>query len=363
MTNLPINQMLCGDCIAVMNDLPEKSIDVVFADPPYNMQLQEDLYRPDQTKVDGVDDNWDKFDSFADYDKFTKEWLTAARRVLKDEGTIWVMGSYHNVFRVGYILQNMGFWILNKVEWVKLNPLPQLKGTRFCEATETLIWAAKCKDKKYTFNYKILKAANEDKQLRTDWHLPVCRGAERVLDENGDKAHNTQKPEALLRRVILASTKENDIILDPFAGTATTCAVAKKLGRRYIGLDNEQKYIDLAVKRLAAITACEVTEEKGQLFGLVKPKVSFLTIVECGLLEAGQLLTLYAKPGSPTSHVAKVNEDGTVTSGTHCGSIHHVGKTLLDLASCNGWVHWYYDEGGLLLPIDTLRDKYFAIGV
>ena len=354
---LPLNTVLLGDCIQRMNELSEKSVDLIFADPPYNLQLGGELYRPNQTRVDGVDDQWDQFASMGEYDEFTREWLTAARRILKDTGTIWAMGSYHNVFRVGAIMQDIGFWILNQITWCKVNPTPNFNGTRFCNSTETLIWASKYQEqKKYTFNYKALKAANEDVQMRSDWHLPVCSGKERVLDENGNKGHSTQKPEALLRRVLIATTNPGDVVLDPFFGSGTTGAVAKKLGRHFIGIDREEKYAKLAFERIEKVER-EVTDPAtyGELFGAVKPKVAFVAIVDAGLLKAGSQLRLYQSKTKPTDVLAIVHEDGTLSARGHRGSIHQLGKTLLGLPSCNGWEHWYYDTGTEELPIDRLR--------
>jgi modification methylase len=263
-----IDRVIEGDCVANMNALPEGCADLIFADPPYNLQLQGDLHRPDQSKVDAVDDKWDQFGSFADYDKFTRDWLTAARRVLKPNGALWVIGSYHNIFRVGTILQDLGFWIMNDVIWRKTNPMPNFRGKRFTNAHETMIWATRDqKQKSYTFNYEAMKALNDDLQMRSDWTLPICSGGERLKDEKGDKAHSTQKPESLLHRVILSSSKSGDVILDPFFGSGTTGAVARRLGRHFIGLEREAKYASVARRRIASIEpadkdAIEVTKSK-----------------------------------------------------------------------------------------------------
>src|SRR6185437_8124530 len=228
--------ILNGDCLEEMAGLPEASIDLVFADPPYNLQLRGELQRPDQSRVDGVDADWDKFAGFAEYDRFTRDWLGAARRLLKPDGALWVIGTYHNVFRIGAILQDLGFWMLNDVVWRKSNPMPNFRGRRFTNAHETLLWCARGRESKYTFNYEAMKALNDELQMRSDWFIPVCGGPERLKGGDGAKAHPTQKPEALLHRVILASTRPGDTVLDPFFGTGTTGAVAKRLGRGFIGI-------------------------------------------------------------------------------------------------------------------------------
>ncbi len=292
--SVPVNQVLLGDCVEVMNALPAKSVDLVFADPPYNMQLGGELWRPNMTKVDAVTDPWDKFKSFAEYDMFTRAWLTAARRVLKDTGTLWVIGSYHNIYRVGAILMDVGYWVLNDIVWLKANPLPQMHGTRFCNAHETLLWAKKSADqKKYTFHYHALKAGNDDKQMRSDWYIPLCSGGERET-RDGKKAHATQKPEALMHRVIAATTNPGDIVLDPFCGTGTTAAVAKKLGRKYITIDREAAYVEVAERRLANIAPALLTsaDEGGVLLGRPKPRVPFMSFIESGRLAVGSALRL-----------------------------------------------------------------------
>ena len=336
---LPLNQVVLGDCVQVMNALPPKSVDLVFADPPYNMQLGGELWRPDMTKVDAVTDPWDKFKSFAEYDAFTRAWLTAARRVLKDTGTLWVIGSYHNIYRVGAVLMDVGYWVLNDVVWVKNNPTPQMKGTRFCNAHETLLWAKKSADqKKYTFHYHALKAGNDDKQMRSDWHLPLCSGGERET-RDGKKAHATQKPEALMHRVIAATTNPGDIILDPFCGTGTTAAVAKKLGRNYITIDREAAYVEVAGVRLANISPALLTsgDEGGVLLGGPKPRVPFVGFVENGRLAVGAALRLKG-----TSVRAVVHADGTVSANGQRGSIHKVAAACLGLPTANGWTCWLF---------------------
>ncbi len=354
-TPLPLDQILQGDCVELLNSLPEKSVDLIFADPPYNLQLEKTLTRPNNSLVDGVDDAWDKFASFEAYDEFTRAWLTAARRVLKDNGAIWVIGSYHNIFRVGGILQDLDYWILNDITWRKNNPMPNFKGTRFTNAHETLIWCAKSqKQKRYTFNYHAMKALNDDLQMRSDWLLPICSGGERLKD-NGVKAHATQKPEALLYRVLLASTNPSDVVLDPFFGTGTTGAVAKRLGRRFIGLEREKKYVALAEKRLAQtvpgdVEGLEVTKSKA-----AEPRIPFGWVVERGLLTPGDLLY-----DTRRRHSAKVRADGTLVSADTMGSIHKVGAHVQGAPACNGWTFWHFDVEGSLKPIDLLRQKLRA---
>ncbi len=350
----PRDQILLGDCVAVMNALPPKSVDLVFADPPYNMQLGGDLYRPNMTKVDAVTDPWDKFRSFAEYDAFTHAWLAAARRVLKDTGTLWCIGSYHNIYRVGSVMMDVGYWILNDVAWVKSNPMPQMKGTRFCNAHETLLWAKKSIDqKKYTFHYRELKAGNDDKQMRSDWYIPLCTGGEREK-KDGKKAHATQKPEALLHRVIAATTNPGDIVLDPFCGTGTTAAVAKRLGRSYLTIDREPEYIAVAERRLANISPALLTsaDEAGVLLGGPKRRVPFVSFVESGRLPIGSLLHLKSTPMMATIHA-----DGTITASGHRGSIHKVAAACLGLPTANGWTSWLFPDlvTGQELLLDALR--------
>lgn len=352
---LPVDKILKGDCIELMNQLPENSVDLIFADPPYNMQLKDDLRRPDNSKVDAVDDHWDQFDSFAVYDQFTREWLGAARRILKDTGTLWVIGSYHNIFRVGSTLQDLGFWMLNDVIWRKSNPMPNFRGTRFTNAHETLIWAAKSeKQKKYTFNYHALKEMNEGLQMRSDWVIPICSGGERIK-VNGEKGHSTQKPEALLYRVLMSSTNRGDVILDPFFGTGTTGAVAKMLGRHFIGLEREDKYIRLARKRISEVEP--LSEEAAQFTPSKKgqPRVAFGSLVERGMVRAGT--TLY-DPGR--RHAARVRSDGTLVCRDATGSIHQIGAHVQGAPACNGWTFWHFEAKGGLVPIDALRQRVRA---
>ena len=352
---LPLDRILKGDCVRLMDNLPEKSVDVVFADPPYNMQLKGELHRPDNSLVDAVTDDWDKFDSFRDYDKFTRAWLSSARRVLKDNGTLWVIGSYHNIYRVGSALQDLGYWILNDVIWRKTNPMPNFRGTRFTNAHETLIWAAKSeKARGRTFNYQAMKALNGDVQMRSDWTLPICSGKER-LRINGEKAHATQKPEALLHRVILSSTNRGDIILDPVFGSGTTGAVAKRLDRRYIGIEREEGYVKMARDRIAKVhklddEALEITPSKQSL-----PRVPFGTIVERGLLSPGS--TLY---DAQRRFAARIRSDGTLACRDQTGSIHQIGAHVQGAPACNGWTFWHFEKAGSLTPIDILRQRIRA---
>jgi DNA modification methylase len=354
---LPLNTILQGDCIEVLNSLPEKSIDLIFADPPYNLQLSQELWRPNLTKVDAVDDAWDHFSSFEEYDVFTNDWLSACRRVLKDTGTIWVIGSYHNVYRMGAILQDLNFWILNDVVWVKTNPMPNFRGVRFTNAHETLLWAQKEKGARYTFNYQDMKALNNDLQMRSDWVFPICTGAERVK-LNGQKAHSTQKPEALLYRVIMSSSNPGDVVLDPFFGTGTTGAVAKKLHRLWIGIERDEEYIRVAQKRINQI---QVPAYDQALYatstGRKQRRVPFGRLLEIGLIQPGQVLYL----GESGEIQAVVRADATIQCGELVGSIHKVAKELL-AAPANGWEKWYYlDEEGGKQKIDQLRKRYRVI--
>ncbi len=348
-----------GDSIRALNSLPANSVDMIFADPPYNLQLNQTLVRPDtNTLVDGVDSEWDKFNSFKDYDDFTFKWLKSCRRVLKDDGTLWVIGSYHNIFRVGYILQNLDFWILNDVVWEKSNPMPNFKGTRFTNSHETLIWCGKNKDTKYTFNYKAMKALNEDVQMRSCWNLPICNGGERIKDEEGKKAHPTQKPESLLYRVIMSSTNPGDVILDPFFGTGTTGAVAKKLGRGFIGIERDKAYVEYAQKRIDDIKEpsadeFETTVKKSE------PRIPFGRVIERGLLHPGE--SLYDAKGKVA---AKIRADGSLVMAGQEGSIHKMGAAAQGAVSCNGWKYWYFKDGKNMQMIDNLRqqlrDELFA---
>ncbi len=351
---LPLNQIIAGDCIEVMNSLPEGSIDLIFADPPYNLQLKGELHRPDNSKVDAVDDDWDQFDSFKAYDKFTRAWLKAARRLLKPNGAIWVIGSYHNVFRMGAELQNQGYWILNDVIWRKSNPMPNFRGKRFTNAHETMIWASRGEGAKYTFNYEALKALNEGVQMRSDWVLPICNGGERLKDDKGEKAHPTQKPESLLHRVLVGSTNPGDVILDPFFGTGTTGAVAKKLGRDFIGIEREEAYRKVAQKRLSKVRKFDRESLTVTASKRAEPRVPFGQLVERGMLEPGESLI------SPRGKIAKVRADGTLISDEIKGSIHQVGAALEGAPSCNGWTYWCYKQDGKQVPIDLLRQQIRA---
>ena len=352
---LPLNEILAGDCIEAMERLPEKSIDMIFADPPYNLQLGGELHRPNNTRVDGVTEDWDKFDSSADYGDFTKAWLRGARRLLKDDGTIWVIGSYHNIYRVGATLQDLGFWFLNDVIWVKTNPMPNFRGTRFTNAHETLLWCARQKNSKYTFNYQAMKALNDDLQMRSDWLIPLCTGAERIKGADGAKAHPTQKPEALLHRVILASTLPGDVVLDPFFGSGTTGAVAKRLGRDFIGIEREAEYRAVAAKRLAAIETVSDVELLVTPAERREPRIPFGWVVERGLLSPGDVLF------DPRRRwAARVRADGSIVSARHRGSIHQVGAAVQGAPSCNGWTFWMTDRYGKPAPIDVLRQRLRA---
>lgn len=352
-----LNQIIQGNCIDVLNTLPEKSVDLIFADPPYNLQLQKELWRPNMTKVDAVDDAWDRFENFDSYDQFSRNWLSACRRVLKDTGAIWVIGSYHNIYRVGSIMQDLGFWFLNDVIWIKNNPMPNFRGVRFTNAHETLIWASKYKGAKYTFNYHAMKALNDDKQMRSDWVIPICSGTERIK-VNGEKAHSTQKPESLLYRVILSSTNPGDVVLDPFFGSGTTGVVAKKLHRNWIGVELDENYIRIAQKRLEQTKPYAFLEsifDVGNASRLL-PRVDFASLVEQGLLNPGAKIYFQKNP----SVFAYVRPNGKLLleNGTE-GSIHQTGKILMNGSPCNGWEHWYYqDEQGELRPISNLREKY-----
>jgi modification methylase len=348
---LPLDRIIQSDCVAAMNALPPASIDMIFADPPYNLQLGGDLFRPEGSRVDAVDDDWDKFSSFAAYDEFTRAWLAAARRVLKPDGTIWVIGSYHNIFRVGAAVQDLGFWVLNDIVWRKTNPMPNFRGTRFTNAHETLIWASRSEDSRYTFNYRTMKALNEDLQMRSDWVISICAGQERIRD-GGHKAHPTQKPEALLYRVLLACTKPGDVVLDPFFGTGTTGAVAKRLGRRWIGIERENRYVDVAKARIAAALPLDesamkiVTEKRSQ------PRVPFGTLVEAGMVTPGTVVT-----DAKRRWRATVLADATLSCAGTQGSIHKVGASVQGAPSCNGWTFWHV-EADQLVALDALRQAY-----
>ncbi len=343
---------MVGDCLDELRRLPSGSVDLVFADPPYNLQLASELLRPNNTRVDGVDDAWDKFSSFAEYDRFTRDWLGECRRILKPDGAIWVIGSYHNVFRLGATLQDLGYWILNDVVWRKVNPMPNFRGRRLTNAHETLIWAARDQKSRYTFNYESLKAGNDDLQMRSDWLFPICSGPERLKDDGGRKAHPTQKPEALLRRVLLASTRAGDLVLDPFFGTGTTGAVARQLGRRWIGIERDPDYAAAARARIAAVEPCRASAIDTLKSKRAEPRVPFGIIVELGMLN----------PGSPLFDEARrvraeVKADGTLAVPGSQGSIHRVGAIVQGKTACNGWTFWHYEAEGALMPIDVLRER------
>ncbi len=346
-----LNSILKGDCVSELEKLPAASVDVIFADPPYNLQLEHRLVRPDQSEVDAVDDDWDKFASFSAYDDFTRAWLYACRRVLKPNGALWVIGSYHNIFRVGSVLQDLGFWILNDIVWRKSNPMPNFRGRRFTNAHETLIWASRdATAKNYTFNYHALKEANDGTQMRSDWLFPLCTGGERLKDGAGKKAHPTQKPEALLHRILLACSKPGDVVLDPFFGTGTTGAVAKRLGRHFVGIEREDDYIAAATARIAAVEPASPSSLAISSGKRGEPRVPFGSLVETGLIAPGAILT-----DARARHEAEVRADGTLTAGPHTGSIHRVGALVQGLEACNGWTFWHTLKEGALAPIDDLR--------
>ncbi len=350
---LPLDQILIADCIAAMRALPAKSVDMVFADPPYNLQLGGELFRPDGSHVDAVTDDWDKFDTFTAYDAFTRAWLAEAHRILKDDGTIWVIGSYHNIFRVGTAVQDLGYWILNDIVWRKANPMPNFRGTRFTNAHETLIWASKHEKAKYTFNYRSMKTLNDELQMRSDWEFPICGGPER-LKKDGAKVHPTQKPEALLYRILLACTKPGDVVLDPFFGTGTTGAVAKRLGRRWIGIERETGYVAAARERITAALPLDESALATMQSPRQQPRVSFGTLVENGYLTPGAVLTDAKRRFRVT-----VRADGSLLAdGGETGSIHKLGATLQEAPACNGWTFWHHEANGKLQPIDTLRQTW-----
>ncbi|WP_126176399.1 site-specific DNA-methyltransferase [Tsuneonella rigui] len=349
---LPVGRILAGDCVEAMKRLPTASVDLVFADPPYNLQLGGDLNRPDGSHVDAVTDAWDRFDSFKSYDDFTRAWLTEAKRVLKPDGALWVIGSYHNIYRVGAILQDLGFWLLNDIVWRKTNPMPNFRGTRFTNAHETLLWASTGEKARYHFNYRAMKTLNDELQMRSDWVIPICGGQER-LKEDGHKAHPTQKPEALLYRVLLATTEKGDVVLDPFFGTGTTGAVAKRLGREWIGCEREPAYREVATKRIEKELPLDESALATMASPRTQPKVAFGSVVEAGLLPPGT--QVFDKKRRWT---ATVRADGSLLCGTLSGSIHGLGKDLQGAPSCNGWAFWHYLEGDAVKPIDAVRQTY-----
>jgi len=346
-----LNKIANGNSLKILKTIPNKTFDLVFADPPYNLQIGKKLKRPDNSKVDGVNDKWDQFKNFQEYDSFCKEWLVECKRVLKDKGSIWVIGSYHNIFRIGYHMQNLGYWILNDVIWKKNNPMPNFKGTRFTNAHETLIWASKSKNSKYTFNYNSLKCLNDDLQMRSDWTLPICSGKERIK-KNGKKIHSTQKPESLIHRILLASTNKDDLIFDPFLGTGTTAAVAKKIGRNYFGIEKEKKYFDVATVRLKKTNKIEDHYLDTIKNNKSKPRIPFGSLIEMGIIKPGMNIFDQKKKIN-----AKIMADGSIKHENAEGSIHKVAAKILGAESCNGWTYWHYNIDGNMLPIDNLRQR------
>jgi modification methylase len=350
------NRILVGDCVAELGKLPANCVDLVFADPPYNLQLQRCLKRPDDSRVDAVDDAWDKFTSFSAYDEFTRAWLLACRRVMKPNATLWVIGSYHNIFRVGAILQDLGFWILNDVIWRKRNPMPNFRGRRFANAHETLIWATREPGRKsYTFNYEALKAGNDDIQMRSDWTIPLCTGQERIKGVDGKKLHPTQKPEALLARVVLATSRPGDLVLDPFSGTGTTGAMAKRLGRRFIGVEREQAYAEAAERRIASVTPVPAESLAPFMTAREAPRVAFSALIERGLILPGAKLV-----DAKRRHRALVRADGAIALGDVVGSIHRIGAIAQGREACNGWTFWHVETSRGLTLIDALRAEIRA---
>ena len=346
-----LNKIVNGNSLKILKTIPNKTFDLVFVDPPYNLQIGKKLKRPDDSKVNGVNDEWDQFESFNDYDNFCKFWLTECKRVLKDNGSIWVIGTYHNIFRLGYHIQNIGYWILNDVIWKKNNPMPNFRGTRFTNAHETLIWASKHKKSKYTFNYQSLKCLNDDLQMRSDWTLPICNGSERIK-KNGKKVHSTQKPESLLHRILLASTNKDDFVFDPFIGTGTTAVVAKKLGRNYFGVEKEKKYFEVAKQRLEKTTKIEDHYLDTIKNNKSKPRIPFGSLVEMRILEPG--MTLF---DSKKKYSAKIMADGSIKYKNSEGSIHKIAAGIMGTESYNGWTYWHYNLDGVTVPIDNLRQK------
>jgi modification methylase len=353
--DLPLGQIIRQDCVAAMAGLPDACIDMVFADPPYNLQLGGDLFRPEGGRVDAVDDDWDKFETFGAYDDFTRAWLKEARRILKPNGTLWVIGSYHNIYRVGAALQDAGYWILNDIIWRKSNPMPNFRGTRFTNAHETLIWASRSEDSRYTFNYRAMKALNDELQMRSDWMIPICAGTERVKGAAGAKAHPTQKPEALLYRVLLACTNKGDVVLDPFFGTGTTGAVARRLGRNWIGIEREGRYVDVARTRIDSTLALDESAMKVMASRDTQPKVPFGTLVACGMIMPGTILT-----DAKRRWTALVLADSSIEHGGQQGSIHKIGAAVQGAPACNGWMFWHIERDGGLAPLDMLRQAYLA---
>ena len=346
-----LNKIVNGDSLEILKKIPNKTFDLVFADPPYNLQIGKKLKRPDDSKVNGVNDKWDQFESFEEYDNFCKVWLTECKRILKDDGSIWVIGTYHNIFRLGYHIQNKDFWILNDVIWKKNNPMPNFKGTRFTNAHETLIWASKNKKSKYTFNYQSLKCLNDDLQVRSDWSLPICNGNERIK-KNGKKIHSTQKPESLLHRILLASTNKDDFVFDPFLGTGTTAVVAKKLGRNYFGIEKEKKYFKTAKQRLEKTKKIEDHYLDTIKNNKSRPRIPFGSLVELGIIKPG--MSVFDEKRKIN---AKIMADGSIKYQNTEGSIHKIAAKIIGAESCNGWTYWHYNKNGTILPIDNLRQR------
>ncbi|NLX10136.1 MAG: site-specific DNA-methyltransferase [Chloroflexi bacterium] len=344
-----------GDCLEILPTLPPGSVDLVFADPPYNLQLERELWRPNLTKVDAVDDTWDQFDGLHAYDAFTRAWLAAVRAVMKDTATIWISGTYHNIFRVGAMMQDLGFWILNTVTWFKPNAMPNFRGTRLKNDVEFVIWAKRGKQGRYTFNHHPMKRYNASKQLGCVWEIPVCTGPERLRDANGQRLHSTQKPEELLRRIILASSQPGDVVLDPFLGSGTTAAVARLLRRRWIGIEREARYVEAARQRVEAVQPLEPDDPLLAAFVPSRPvRVPFRALIERGYLQPGQPIYLDQPP-----HTGIVLANGQVQVDHLIGSIHQLGARLKNAPSCNGWTHWYYhDEAtGQRHMLDHLREQ------
>ncbi len=349
-SKLPLDTILSGDCLRELARLPDSSVDLVFADPPYNLQLDGELLRPNNTKVDGVHQSWDKFASFADYDQFSRSWLAECRRILKPDGALWVIGSYHNIFRIGSTLQDLGFWLQNDVIWLKTNPMPNFRGKRFTNAHETLIWAVRDQKSRATFNYEAMKAFNDDIQMRSDWLIPICSGPERLKDDGGRKAHPTQKPEGLLHRVLLATTNRGDVVLDPFFGTGTTGAVAKRLGRHFIGIERDSDYAKAAAERIAKVEVLADRVLETVRSKRTEPRVPFGAIIELGILRAGAPLFDERRRVR-----AEVRADGSLAAAGQQGSIHRLGAVVQGKAACNGWTYWHFEHQGRLQPIDSLR--------
>ena len=345
------NKIINGNSLNILKKIPDKTFNLIFADPPYNLQIGERLKRPDDSKVNGVNDKWDQFESFEHYDDFCKNWLKECKRILKDNGSIWVIGSYHNIFRIGFHLQNLDYWLLNDIVWRKNNPMPNFRGTRFTNAHETLIWASKDKNSKYTFNYQSLKCLNDDLQMRSTWNFPICSGNER-LKEKGKKVHSTQKPEALLHRILLASSNKNDTILDPFLGSGTTAVVAKKLGRNFFGIEREKTYFEAATKRLKNTKIIEDHYLDTIQNNRSKPRIPFGSLVELGVIKPGTEIYDQKKKIN-----AKIMADGSIKHQKSEGSIHKVAAKILGAESCNGWTYWHYQSGNSLKPIDELRQR------